>query len=282
MNGLARTWRPLLSTALIVFIPLGVLTLIVFSTSGAFDFMDLVLNDPETLETLDGDEFFDVAGPFLWAAGIAVVLQVVASVYVYVASHRIIVSDLAGEPLDGPTARAEAATRFVPGLIAVALVVAVILLLLAVGLALWAIPLVVVGTPNAVSVLVAVVLLLAVLAPSIWVGVSFSMVTAVVAVENRGPIASLQRSFGLVRRRWWPTLGYLLLVGLIGSVAAQLIQIVAIPLAVVGDAATGVTIASLLGVITQGILIVGIGALYTSWYLDLRSRAETLTTDDLR
>lgn len=282
MNTLARVWQPLLSTALIVFVPLGALTLVVFNITGALEFLDVVINDPTALETISQEEFFDLAAPFFWAAGITVAIQGVASLYVYLAAHLIVAADLRGDPLAGPLARREAAGRFVPGLTAALIVFVAIAVLFAAGLALWLIPFVVVGTPNAASVLVALVLLGAVAAPAIWLSVSFSMVTPVVAIEEKGPVGALRRSFRLVRPRWWPTLGYLLLVGLIGSVAAQLIQVLAIPLTVVGDATSGFTLASLFGVVFQGILIAGIAAMYTVWYVDLRARAEDLNSEDLR
>lgn len=280
INTLARVWRPLLSTALIVFIPLGILTLAVFNMTGALEFLEVVINDPASLETITQEEFLELAGPFFWGGGIAIAIQGIASLYTYLAAHLIVVADLAGEPVSGPQARRAAAARFVPGLIAALIVLVAILALFIAGLSIWLIPFIVVGTPNAASVLVALVLLVAVAAPAIWLSVSFSMVTSTVAIEEKGPVAALRRSFHLVRPRWWPTLGYLLLVGLIGSIAAQLIQLLAIPLTVVGDATSGFTLASLFGVVFQGALIAGIAAMYTIWYVDLRARSEDLTTDD--
>lgn len=282
INTLARVWQPLLSTALIVFIPLGVLTLIIFNMTGALEFLDVVINDATSLETISQEEFFELAGPFFWAAGIAIAVQAIASLYVYLAAHLIVAANLADEPMSGPRARREAAARFFTALIAALIVFMAIAVLFGAGLTIWLIPFVVVGTPNAASVLVALVLLVAVAAPAIWLSVSFSMVTSIVAIEDRGPISSLRRSFNLVRSRWWPTLGYIVLVGLLGSIAAQLIQVLAVPLTVVGDATSGFTLASLFGVVFQGILIAAIAAMYTTWYVDLRARSEDLNPDDLR
>jgi hypothetical protein len=282
INTLARVWQPLLSTSLIIFIPLGVVTLIVFNMTGALEFLDVVINDPASLENISQEQFFELAGPFFWAAGIVLAIQALASLYVYLAAHSTVAAALAGEPMSGPHARREAAARFVPGLVAAFIVFVAIAVLFGAGLTIWLIPFVVVGTPNAASALVALILLVAVATPAIWLSVSFSMVTSIIAIERKGPVGALRRSFQLVRSRWWPTLGYLLLVGLIGSVAAQLIQILAIPLSVVGDATSGFTLASLFGVVFQGVLIAGIGAMYTVWYADLRARSEELTTDELR
>ncbi len=282
MAVLSRVWRPLLSTALLVFIPLAVVTLIVFSYTGALEFFDVAINDPSSLDSISREEFFELVGPFFWAVGITLLIQSVASIYVYLVSHRVVAADLAGQPISGSIARREAAARYVSGLVAAIIVFLVILVLFGLGLAIWLVPFVLVGTPSAASVVVAMVLLVAVAAPAVFLSVSFSMVTAVIAIEDRGPIGSLRRSFGLVRTRWWPTLGYLLLVGLLGSVAAQLIQLLAVPLTVIGDTASGLTIASVFGIAFQGLLIAGIAAMYTVWYVDLRARKEDLAAEDLR
>lgn len=282
MSALTRVWKPLLSTALYVFIPLALLTLGVFSYTGGLEFLELVMGDPAAVETLSREELFELVGPFFRAVGIAIAIQAIGSLYVYLASHRIVAADLSGRPISGPIARREAGVRFVPGLVAALIVFVSIGLLFGLGLAVWLIPYFMVGTPTAASALVALVLLFAVAAPAVFLSVSFSMVTSVIAIEDRGPVSSLRRSFKLVRTRWWPTLGYLLLVGLLGSVAAQLIQVLAIPLSVVADAASGLAFASILGVVFQGLLIAAIGAMYTVWYVDLRARIEELSAEDLR
>lgn len=282
MSVLGRVWRPLVTTALLVFIPLAVLTLFVFSYTGALEFFDAAINDPTSLESITREEFFELVGPFFWAVGITLAFQSIASVYVYLVSHRVVAADLAGRPITGAVARREAAARFITGLVAAIVVFLVILVLFGLGLAIWLVPFVLVGTPSAASVLVALVLLVAVAAPAVFLAVSFSMVTAVIAIEEKGPLGSLRRSFGLVKTRWWPTLGYLLLVGLLGSVAAQLIQVLAIPITIIGDTASGLTLASVFGIAFQGSLIAGIGAMYTVWYVDLRARQEELIAEDLR
>jgi hypothetical protein len=117
--------------------------------------------------------------------------------------------------------------------------------------------------------------------PGIWLAISLSMLTPVVSLEDRGVVASLTRSRRLVKGRWWPTLGFLLLVGLLGSVATQLIQLVAIPLATVGGVSTGLLLVSLLGLAAQGPIVAAMGATYTHWYVDLRSRVEPVLEDQL-
>jgi hypothetical protein len=100
------------------------------------------------------------------------------------------------------------------------------------------------------------------------------MTAPVIAIEGLGPIGAIKRSFNLVKGKWWETFGYLMLIGLIGGTAAQLIQVVAVPLFLVGSPsfAFGVTIA--LGVAVQGLIIAAIGVGMAVWYLNLRARTD--------
>lgn len=148
--------------------------------------------------------------------------------------------------------------------------------LLAAGIAIWMLAAVMVG-----SVFLAMILLLVLLTPAAWLGVVLSMATAVISVERTGPLVGLQRSMFLVRGRVFPTLGYLLLVGLLGAVAVQLIQMVAIPLVTIGGSGAGFQLAAVLGIAVQGMIVAGMAAMYTGWYVDLRARKETLLSDSL-
>ena len=282
LNSLARTWKPLASTALIVFIPVGVLTFLAFRMTGAIDFLELVFDDPAALNNLPPDVFLEVSQPFIRAVAIAVVLQSVATLFVYLAVHHIVASDMSGRSVSGRAARRYALGRMAAGFVAALVALIVIGAIMGLGLAIWLVPFALVGTPNATSSLLAVVLLLAFVGPGIWVLISFSMTTAVIAIEKAGPIQALLRSISLVKGRWWPTLGFLLLVSLLGSVAIQLIQLVAIPLSVVGDLGSGVSFVSALGIGAQGLIVAAIGAMYTVWYVDLRARREELLSEDLR
>jgi hypothetical protein len=281
MNALARTWQPLMSAALWAFIPAGVAALVVFRLSDAEKFLNLVFNDPGYLDSLTTEELVELATPFLWATLIAVLLQVLASVFVYLASHHVIANDAAGFKTTGADARRVALNRYGAGLFAGLIVFLAIAGVVVAGLVAWTIPWALVGTPNATSVFIAVILMAALMTPAVWLGVTLSMWSSVLVVERRGAIRSLRRSLELVRGRWWPTFGFLLLVGLLGSVAIQLIQLVAIPLSVVGDLGIGISIASLIGLVAQGLIVAAIAAMYTTWYVDLRAREGDLAKDDL-
>jgi hypothetical protein len=281
MNSLTRTWRALLIPALAVSIPVSIATVVVFRLTGGGEFLDTIVNNPEALQRLPRDVFWELARPFYIAVGISTVLQLISGVFVALASHRAVASDLAGKTLTGGQVSILALRRYARGLVAVLLITLTVAVLVGLGTAMWLAPILAVGTPNTTSVLVALILFVVLMGPGTWAAVSVSMSTSVIAVEDTGALAAIRRSMRLVRRRWWPTLGFLLLVGLLGGIAIQLIQLIALPLAAVGGGSSALTIASALGVLTQGLLVAAISAMYTHWYVDLRSRRETVATTDL-
>lgn len=281
VNSLGRIWRSMLFPALTVSIPVSIATAVVFRVTGGSDFLELIFNSPENLAGLPSDIFWELARPFYVALAIATVLQILAGVFVALASHGAVAADLRGESLNGGDVSRLALKRYPVGVGSTVLIVLSVAVLIALGTLLWLMPAVEVGTPNPGSVLVALLLFFALLGPGIWVAVSVSMTTSAIAIEDQGVLGSIRRSMRLVRGRWWATAGFLLLVGLLGGIAIQLIQLVALPLATVGDGGGALTIASALGVLTQGLLVAAIAAMYTHWYIDLRARREGLTTSDL-
>lgn len=279
--ALARTWKTLLIPAIVVSVPISIATIAVFRATGGADFIDLILNSPEQLQTLPEELIRELARPFYIAIGLTSLLQLIGGVFVALASHLAIAAHLAGAPLKIGAVARKALGRYVAGLVATLLVVVTVLVLMGLGTVIWLVPATAVGTPNATSVFVALILLAVLLGPGIWAGVSASMTTSTVAIEERGVTSSIRRSMQLVRGRWWPTAGFLLLVGLLGGVAVQLIQLIALPLAAVGGGGPGLSVASGLGVFAQGVLVAAIAAMYTHWYIDLRARKETLSTESL-
>lgn len=281
VNSLGRIWKTVLFPALAVSIPVSVATAVVFRVTGGSSFLYLVLNTPEDLAGLSGDVFWELARPFYIALAIATVLQMLAGVFVALASHRAVAADLRGEHMKGGDVSRLALRRYPVGLGSTLLIVLTVAVLIGLGTTVWLMPAVSVGTPNLSSVFVALLLLVALLGPGIWVAVSVSMTTSAIAIEGQGVLGSIRRSMRLVKGRWWATAGFLLLVGLLGGIAIQLIQLVALPLATVEGGGGALTIASALGVLTQGLLVAAIAAMYTHWYVDLRARREGLTTSDL-
>ena len=282
VTGLARVWRSLLWPAVLVSIPVAFVTVLAFVSTGANDFLELVLVTPERVQTLPDEMFFELARPFYVAVGLATLIQVLAGVFLALVSHRAVALELVEG--QAPTSRriVGEALRLYPRAVAVALIaLSGVVILIGMGIFIWSVPLATVGTPTPASALVAVLLFFAVLAPGAWAAISVSMVTSVVALEKGSLIGSIRRSVDLVRGRWWPTAAFLLLVGLLGGVAVQLIQLVALPLLAFGDASALVAAGAGVGVLAQGILLGALAVMFTHWYLDLRSRRQRLLSEDL-
>lgn len=281
VSSLGRIWKTVLMPALAVSIPISIATAVVFRVTGGSDFLELILNNPENLTGLPDDVFWELARPFYVALAVATLLQVLGGVFVALASHGAVAADLRGEALKGGDVSRLALRRYPVGLASTILIVLVVVVLIGLGTTVWLMPAISVGTPNIGSVFVALLLLVVLLGPGIWVAVSMSMTTSAIAIEDQGILGSIRRSMRLVKGRWWATAGFLLLVGLLGGIAIQLIQLIALPLAAVGGGGGALTIGSALGVFTQGLLVAAIAAMYTHWYIDLRARREGLTTSDL-
>lgn len=281
MVGLGAVWKTLLWPAIIVFIPVSLITVWVFSVTGAADFLETLLNTPGSLQTLPEQVIAEMAAPLFWAAGIASFLQLLAAVFVALASHAAVAAHIEGHPLTSGEAARRALRRYPTAIGATLLIAVVVLVLVVLGIVVWLGPMTSVGTPNDASVLVALLLFVVLVGPGLWVAVSTSMTTPTLTIESSRAVDSIRRSMRLVRGRWWPTAGYLILVGLLGGIAIQLIQLVALPLALVGGGGSALSIASLLGVVAQGLLVAGIAAMYTHWYIDLRARREVLSTESL-
>lgn len=281
MNGLANVWRPLAVAGVSAYVPAGILTVLVFKNTGAADFLGQMMNSPDSLQRLSGDVYRELAEPFLVAVGVAVLLQMIAGVFVALTSHSTVAAQIGGRGLTPGEAIRAALNRYARGLGAVLLVVISVTILVGLGGFLWLVPALSVGTPNLASQLVALLLLAALIGPGVWAGVSASMTTSALAIESGGVLHSIRRSMRLVRGRWWATAGFTLIVGFLGGVATQLIQLVALPLVAVGDFGAGLAIAAALGVLAQGLLVAAIAAMFTHWYIDLRARKETLSIESL-
>jgi len=277
LNGLAATWRPIVSTSLLIFVPVGLLALLTFQWTGGTEFLDAVLNDPDSLETLTDEALTELINSFLTAAAIAAAIQTLGTIFVYLASHKVVGEGIAGNSITGSEARRFALKRYPVAFLTCLIAIVIVAGLGTLGYLVWSIPF---GFGSAAG-FVNFLFLVACVAPAIWFSIAFSMLLPIVALERRGPIKAITRSFDIVRRRWWPTLGYLVVVGLLGTIAAQLIQLVALPLASLDNLSLGISVASLVGLFAQGLIVAAIGAMWTGWYIDLRARNKSLTTDDL-
>lgn len=249
---LGLVWRALLPPAFGAFIVLGVLTMVIFRFTGASDALDLILSDAETLDALSDEELVAALVDFSVAALLSLAAQALAASFVTLAAHRAVALELTGTTATAAGVSRFAAARFVT------LVAASLLAIL--------------------GVLGGMLLLII---PGIWLAGSWAMIAPVVALEGAGPTQALGRSFRLVKGRWWPTIGFVLLVGLLGSVATQLVQLVAVPLLALGSVPLGLGLTFVVGVLMQGFVVAAIAVVITAWYLDLRARQEPLFTETL-
>lgn len=281
MTSLAHVWRALLTPAVVISVAVSLAAWAVFEINGGGAFLDVLINNPVSLQTLPDEVVAEMSGPFYAATAQIALLQVAASVFIALASHRAVVAQMKGSTPTGADVSRQAARRYLVGLGATLLVVIMVGILLGAGLLLWLTPILSVGTPNVTSVLVATLLLAVLVGPGVWTGVALSMTTPAIALEDVGVFRSIRRSMALVRGRWWATAGFLVLVGFLGGIAVLLIQLVALPLLAGGGGNTLLTVVTALGVLTQGMLVAAIAAVYTHWYLDLRARKEGLSTSDL-
>jgi hypothetical protein len=249
---LGRVWRRLLAPAFWSYVVLGALTIVTLVYTGVNDFLQLILTNPLALESMSDQELFDQFVQLGNAALVGVSLQLLASGFLYMTAHRIVASEMAGVPITTREAVMWALRRY--------------RILIVAGL---------------VSFLAVVAGLFLLVVPGIWLIGCFTMLTEVVALEPVGPLESLRRCLALVRGRWWPTMGFVLLVALLGSAAAQLVQFVALPALAEGDVGLVAGLAFVFLMVVQGFVSAAIGVMHTRWYIDLRARKETVLTTHL-
>lgn len=283
LNGWFRaigdSWRPLLILCAVVYVPLGLLTialLLIPDVLGAY--FDLVVPEGEIQSPA---ELMELLGPLIWVGLIGTLLQLVAMVFVYVAAGRAVaVRANEGQPTTSELMRF-AMSRLGAGAGAgLVLLVGFVVLFALVTLIGWAL-ISALGVDFFPVFVIAVVALTA-LVVVIWISVSISLYSQAIAMENATATESLASSFRLVRGRWWPTLGFELVTGLIVSAVAQVVSIVLIPLFFFGFVAPAVfAVAYGLATMLQGPVAAGIGLAYAVWYVELRSREAPLTSENL-
>ena len=245
MSTLAGVFTKLIPAALGAFIPMGALSLLVIEATGATEFFRLVFNDPTGIDGIPRLELQSLMRSALAALTLLLALQVVASVFVAATSHLVAAAHTAGVDLGVTAAISHALRRLGPLLLATLIAATAILA----GLTLLVVP-------------------------GIVLAGFLTMVVPAMALEDLSVVDALRRSYRLVRGRWWPTVGFVTLVGLAGTLAGQAVQLVALPALAVG-AGTGLAAAAVLGIAVQGLIVAAISVMITAWYLDLRARAET-------
>ncbi len=121
--------------------------------------------------------------------------------------------------------------------------------------------------------LATVAFLVGALAPMTW----FFVAAPALVVEGIGPVAALRRSARLVNRRFWPTVGFGLLVVVVGFLFDQAVGTLSTVVALVPATERYTWVPTLVTGVLSGILLSPVvAAAATGWYLDLRVRTEGL------
>jgi hypothetical protein len=128
------------------------------------------------------------------------------------------------------------------------------------------------------GLLVVVGLLLCIL-PGIWLGIAWSVAVPALLFEEVRGTRALERSFRLVRHRWWPTFGGLLLISATGWLLSAPFAIPGffIP-AMTDDFYIGSSLQGTLGILSNIISTPITAALVTVFFFDLRARHELAAT----
>ncbi|HEX6285996.1 MAG TPA: hypothetical protein VFZ80_00790 [Acidimicrobiia bacterium] len=278
-RGLGQTWKPMLVLCAIVFVPLGILTTALILIPGALDsYFDLI--DPN-LDLQTPAELLELLGPLLWVGAIWAVLQLVATVLVYIAAGRVIAVRSVGSEATARELLRFAGRRLGTGLGAgLMLALGLLAILAAAVLVGWAV--LSGGGANFLTIFLTAVVALTALVICVWLGVGVSLYPQAIAMDAVNAPRSLVASFRLVKTRWWPTLGFELVAGLIVSAVAQVLSFVLVPILFLGMVApvflaVGYGLATML----QGPVAASIGLAYAVWYVDLRAREQPMRGEDL-
>jgi hypothetical protein len=236
-----RHWRPLVASVVCLILPIQVLSVLVTASIAPEQF-DLTSSESGIEE---GEE-----AAFLVGQAVITLLNVVGVLLATAVCFKAVADAyLGGEP-DWRRSLGFAVRRL-PALIGLAIVGGLILL-------------------------VAFVVLII---PGVWLAVAYSVSVPALMLERIGPVDALRRSFRLVRRRWWPTAGALVVGSLLVAILGAIMQYaVAIVPSLLSDGNTFVSGFSFAVGSTLGTAITTpyTAAVVTLLYFDLRVRKEGL------
>jgi hypothetical protein len=166
--------------------------------------------------------------------------------------------------------------------------IAVVLMLMIFSLAVIAIPVVLgillIGDLGSGfwTVLVTAIAALTAFVFLVWIGIALALAFQVIAMEPRGPVSALRRSFDLVKTTWWPTFGFLIVSAIIATAGAQVLSFALLPLAIASVFAAEVIVVYYSAIVLiQGVVAPAIAAAQAIWYVELRASQESLTAAEL-
>jgi hypothetical protein len=112
--------------------------------------------------------------------------------------------------------------------------------------------------------------------PGLVVMAFFVLTAPAIVLEGLGPVAGMRRSWGLVKRRFWPVLGTALLGGLMASVAVDLVAVLPDALAALASPHGRAVIDAVVGTFATAFEWALVTMLATLLYFDQRIRQESL------
>jgi hypothetical protein len=113
--------------------------------------------------------------------------------------------------------------------------------------------------------------------PGIWLAVSFYVAVPVLLVEGVGPFSALGRSRGLVKGRWWGTLGVAVVGALLVGIITYVIDLVVLGIVFAHphpNTVTGFALSTLAATLSSMLTMPAAAAFATVLYIDLRVRKE--------
>ncbi|HUO46257.1 MAG TPA: hypothetical protein VM470_05445 [Acidimicrobiia bacterium] len=242
--------RVLFTIAAVVLVPLGILQAFVTSSFGGNDLLSLAMplpvdpaTDPEAL-----DDLLDSALNLLALTGLIAVTAAVGAVLVQGASVKALADIYQGVEPEWPNSITFGFRRFFSILGATLMI----------------------GVASALGLIFCI-------APGVWLFTSWSVTMPALVVEHKGAFAAMGRSFELVRRRFWPTLGTVALAYLVYYAVEQVISLAVTLITFAGAAESGTIslVGSVIGSTISSILVLPfLAAVLTVLYFDLRVRAE--------
>ncbi|QBI21197.1 hypothetical protein ER308_17560 [Egibacter rhizosphaerae] len=263
VRTILRNWKTVFGVAAVVFIPFNIVYFGLGVDPGAMpleEFTDPVEPGQDPTQIVSPAE---LGATFM----LALVQTIVISPFIAGAVVYLIGRDQVGQDTGGIGAALGAAARRLHVLVGARVLLALVGLIL--GLLLVLFFGVLVGVGGLVGGLLLIPLVPAAIFGLAALYVLFAIVTPAVMLEGRGPLSALGRSSELVRRRYWPTLGRVLLLVLLYWVLTLVLS----PLQFVGMF-TGAAGSAIVMTVTEVLVTPFLPVALTLVYLDLRARTE--------
>ena len=243
--------RVLFTIAAMIFAPLGILQLLAYTAFGAGDIaslLDSLAVEDSTLTDEQFDLFLDSAVQLLILVLVLAVLAGVGTVLAQGATVKAVADVYQGSVPEWQQSIRFGFRRFFAILGAVLMVF--------------------IGSTFG---------LIFCLVPGVWLYISWSVTVPALVVEHLGAFEAIQRSYRLVRRRFWPVLGVVVLSVLLYGTISYLFSLAGSLFTFLGDGTSvGIPVAASVISSTLSSIVVQpfIAAVLIVLYFDLRVRAE--------